>query len=113
MMPDRDEIRTSKMPIYASATVVRETKTPRARSTSARTSPSLHQTSSASSTERELLLKIGQRCWRQLRDYELSRFYESFRNEFIQPDPILVKYCKLLFLCAEIISKNTRSFWEY
>jgi len=45
-MPDYDEIRTSKMPIYASAIVVR--KTIAARSTSARASSLLHQTSSAS-----------------------------------------------------------------
>lgn len=36
MMPDYDEIRTSKMPIYASAIMVRETKTPVARTTLAR-----------------------------------------------------------------------------
>lgn len=41
MIPDHDEIRTSKMPIYASAIVVQETKTLRARSTSARASSSL------------------------------------------------------------------------
>lgn len=41
MIPDHDEIRTSKMPIYTSAIVVQETKTLRARSTSARASSSL------------------------------------------------------------------------
>lgn len=81
MMPDHDEIRTSKMPIYASAIVVQETKTLRARSTSARASSSFHQQSlrflpqrAAAQNKSETIYYAG--------DYEIT-ISREFANIFV------------------------------
>ncbi|TGZ53664.1 hypothetical protein DBV15_04914 [Temnothorax longispinosus] len=71
MMPDHDEIRTSKMPIYASAIVVREIIA--ASAINVGESFIIASSNVFSFSNNGPLLKIGRRCRRRLRGYELSR----------------------------------------
>lgn len=82
MIPDYDEIRTSKMPIYASAIVVQETKTLRARSTSARASSSLHRQSLRLLPQRAAAQNKSETIYFAGDDYEIMSSRE-FANIFL------------------------------
>ncbi|CAL1677210.1 unnamed protein product [Lasius platythorax] len=82
MMPDYDEIRTSKMPIYASAIVVQETKTLRARSTSARASSSFHQQSLRFLPQRAAAQNKSETIYYAGDDYEIT-ISREFANIFV------------------------------
>lgn len=77
MIPDHDEIRTSKMPIYVSAIVVQETKTLRARSTSARASSSLRFLPQRAAAQNK-----SNYFGDNLQDYELSRICKYFTIDY-------------------------------